>query len=101
MSYAIAAAGTGGHVYPGLAVGEALVEAGVDRSDILFVGGDRLDQLRYRVQVYVVWLVVVFSALIDALVRLGCVLAGTIDQIGHHCIPVFVISNPGILNLTC
>lgn len=47
MSYAIAAAGTGGHVYPGLAVGEALVEAGVDRSDILFVGGDRLESEVY------------------------------------------------------
>ena len=43
MSYAIAAAGTGGHVYPGLAVGEALVDLGVDRADVLFVGGDRLE----------------------------------------------------------
>lgn len=43
MSYAIAAAGTGGHVYPGLAVGEALVDLGVDQDDILFVGGDRLE----------------------------------------------------------
>ncbi len=42
MTYAIAAAGTGGHVYPGLAVGEQLVADGVDRSDILFVGGKRL-----------------------------------------------------------
>jgi UDP-N-acetylglucosamine--N-acetylmuramyl-(pentapeptide) pyrophosphoryl-undecaprenol N-acetylglucosamine transferase len=42
MSYAIAAAGTGGHVYPGLAVGEQLVADGVARSDVLFVGGDRL-----------------------------------------------------------
>lgn len=43
MTFAIAAAGTGGHVYPGLAVGEALVEAGVEPSRILFVGGDRLE----------------------------------------------------------
>jgi UDP-N-acetylglucosamine--N-acetylmuramyl-(pentapeptide) pyrophosphoryl-undecaprenol N-acetylglucosamine transferase len=42
VTFAIAAAGTGGHVYPGLAVGEALVELGVDRSEILYVGGQRL-----------------------------------------------------------
>ena len=42
MSYLSAAAGTGGHVYPGLAVGEALV-AGVPRHDVHFVGGDRLE----------------------------------------------------------
>ncbi len=43
MSFAIAAAGTGGHVFPGLAVGEALVTAGVPRDEILFVGGGRLE----------------------------------------------------------
>lgn len=43
MSYAIAAAGTGGHVYPGLAVGEALVEAGVPAELVLYVGGRRLE----------------------------------------------------------
>lgn len=44
MSYLIAAAGTGGHIFPGLAVGEALVELGVDQDQVLFVGGDRLEK---------------------------------------------------------
>ena len=43
MTYAIAAAGTGGHIFPGLAVAEQLVAAGVDRSRILFLGGDRME----------------------------------------------------------
>ncbi len=47
MSFAIAAAGTGGHVFPGLAVGEALVLAGVGREEILFVGGHRLESTVY------------------------------------------------------
>lgn len=47
MTYAIGAAGTGGHVFPGLAVGEALVEGGVDRSEVLFIGGARLEKEVY------------------------------------------------------
>lgn len=42
MTFAFAAAGTGGHVYPALAVADALLEAGVDRNEILFVGGSRM-----------------------------------------------------------
>jgi UDP-N-acetylglucosamine--N-acetylmuramyl-(pentapeptide) pyrophosphoryl-undecaprenol N-acetylglucosamine transferase len=47
VTFAIAAAGTGGHVYPGLAVGEALVAGGVERADVLFVGGSRLEAQVY------------------------------------------------------
>ncbi len=43
MTYAFAAAGTGGHVYPALAVADALVAEGVDRSEIVFFGGDRME----------------------------------------------------------
>ncbi len=40
---AIAAAGTGGHVYPALAVAAALEESGIARADILFLGGSRIE----------------------------------------------------------
>jgi UDP-N-acetylglucosamine--N-acetylmuramyl-(pentapeptide) pyrophosphoryl-undecaprenol N-acetylglucosamine transferase len=47
MTFVIAAAGTGGHVFPGLAVGEALVDLGVAPVDVLFVGGDRIEATIY------------------------------------------------------
>ena len=41
MKIVIAAAGTGGHVYPALMIAEAMVAEGVERSDIVVFGGNR------------------------------------------------------------
>lgn len=43
MTVAIAAAGTGGHVLPALAVARALVAGGLDPADVVFLGGDRFE----------------------------------------------------------
>jgi UDP-N-acetylglucosamine--N-acetylmuramyl-(pentapeptide) pyrophosphoryl-undecaprenol N-acetylglucosamine transferase len=43
MTVAIAAAGTGGHVFPALAVARALVEQGLGPGEVVFFGGDRLE----------------------------------------------------------
>lgn len=42
MTFVIAAAGTGGHVFPALAVARALEVRGVDRAEIVFFGGTRI-----------------------------------------------------------
>lgn len=43
MRIGFAAAGSGGHVYPALAVADAMVASGMDHSDIVFFGGDRME----------------------------------------------------------
>jgi UDP-N-acetylglucosamine--N-acetylmuramyl-(pentapeptide) pyrophosphoryl-undecaprenol N-acetylglucosamine transferase len=43
MTIGIAAAGSGGHVYPALAVAEVLTSRGVAPEDIVFFGGDRME----------------------------------------------------------
>jgi UDP-N-acetylglucosamine--N-acetylmuramyl-(pentapeptide) pyrophosphoryl-undecaprenol N-acetylglucosamine transferase len=43
VTVGIAAAGSGGHVYPALAVAEELVSRGVDRDNVIFFGGDRIE----------------------------------------------------------
>lgn len=43
MRIAIAAAGTGGHLYPGLEIAHALVRAGVNHDDVTFFGGDGME----------------------------------------------------------
>ncbi len=42
-SFALAAAGTGGHVYPALAVADELQRRGVAAADIFFLGGNRIE----------------------------------------------------------
>ncbi|MGB5379397.1 MAG: UDP-N-acetylglucosamine--N-acetylmuramyl-(pentapeptide) pyrophosphoryl-undecaprenol N-acetylglucosamine transferase [Acidimicrobiia bacterium] len=44
MTFAFAAAGTGGHIHPALAVARSLVSSGVDVRDIVFFGGNRLER---------------------------------------------------------
>jgi UDP-N-acetylglucosamine--N-acetylmuramyl-(pentapeptide) pyrophosphoryl-undecaprenol N-acetylglucosamine transferase len=39
----IAAAGSGGHVFPALAVADAMVATGLTKDDIVFFGGDRME----------------------------------------------------------
>ena len=43
MTFAFAAAGTGGHIHPALAVARSLVDSGISTDNIVFFGGDRLE----------------------------------------------------------
>lgn len=43
MKIGVAAAGSGGHVYPALAVADMLVGLGLDEGDVIFFGGDRME----------------------------------------------------------
>jgi UDP-N-acetylglucosamine--N-acetylmuramyl-(pentapeptide) pyrophosphoryl-undecaprenol N-acetylglucosamine transferase len=43
VSIVIAAAGTGGHVIPAIAVAESMVAAGLDQTQVVFFGGDRME----------------------------------------------------------
>jgi len=43
VSVGIAAAGSGGHVYPALAVADEIVSRGTARDDVIFFGGDRME----------------------------------------------------------
>lgn len=43
VSVAIAAAGSGGHVFPALAVADALRERGLSHEEVTFFGGDRME----------------------------------------------------------
>jgi UDP-N-acetylglucosamine--N-acetylmuramyl-(pentapeptide) pyrophosphoryl-undecaprenol N-acetylglucosamine transferase len=45
MTYAFAAAGTGGHLFPAIAVANELRGRGVDAGDVVFFGGDRLETI--------------------------------------------------------
>jgi len=46
MRIGIAAAGSGGHLYPAFAVAESLMARGVEREDIIFFGGDRMEKTK-------------------------------------------------------
>lgn len=43
MKIGIAAAGSGGHLFPAIAVADALVELGLEPDDVVFFGGDRME----------------------------------------------------------
>ena len=64
----------------GLRVLDSVMQPG--SGNYVLVIGDRRNNPGHFTEVYVVWLIIVLSAVVDALVRLGCINTRTVHQVG-------------------